>query len=281
MPPQAKRARGRRRAGRSVHGPGGVAERVGNPVIPPGPLPAGLTLVLAATLAVTAPLGRFALVVPLVVLQAVTAAGWYRLNGMWPARQGIALAFLAGVAADAALLGVGRAHTATALLGALGFWMLLVLLLQLRHRGKPEERLYALTAGVAATVLAVLAAGFLAAAEHAAGVVTVGALAVGAATAVRAVPLPGPVSVVLALAAGAGAGAGAALLAGADAVALGALAGAGAGALVGVVAGGCALVGLRAASYDWPSRFVHLTAGVALPLALAAPAVYVLARLAA
>ncbi|WP_344962481.1 hypothetical protein [Streptomyces thioluteus] len=35
----------------------------------------------------------------------VTAAGWFRLNGMWPARQGIALAFLGGLAADAGLLG--------------------------------------------------------------------------------------------------------------------------------------------------------------------------------
>ncbi|MEK8171440.1 hypothetical protein NKH77_24465 [Streptomyces sp. M19] len=45
---------------------------------------------------------------PLVLLQAVTAAGWFRLNGMWPARQGIALAFLGGVAADAGLLATDR-----------------------------------------------------------------------------------------------------------------------------------------------------------------------------
>ncbi|CAM5358331.1 hypothetical protein SBADM41S_03813 [Streptomyces badius] len=32
------------------------------------------------------------------------------------------------------------------------------------------------------------------------------------------------------------------------------------------------------ASYDYPSRFVHMTAGVALPLTLAAPAVYVVGR---
>ncbi|MZE78108.1 hypothetical protein GTY57_14150, partial [Streptomyces sp. SID5475] len=51
-----------------------------------------------------------------------------------------------------------------------------------------------------------------------------------------------------------------------------------AGALLGAVAGLCALIGLRVASYDYPSRFVHLTAGVALPLAAAAPAVYVLSR---
>jgi hypothetical protein len=40
----------------------------------------------------------------------------------------------------------------------------------------------------------------------------------------------------------------------------------------------CALIGHRVASYDYPSRFVHFTAGVALPLAAAAPAVYVLGR---
>ncbi len=38
------------------------------------------------------------------------------------------------------------------------------------------------------------------------------------------------------------------------------------------------MVGLRVASYDYPSRFVHMTAGVALPLALAAPVVYLLGR---
>ncbi len=44
-------------------------------------------------------------------------------------------------------------------------------------------------------------------------------------------------------------------------------------------AGGvCALIGHRVASYDFPSRFVHFTAGVALPLTAAAPVVYPLAR---
>ncbi|HEY8985606.1 MAG TPA: hypothetical protein VIU15_39305, partial [Streptomyces sp.] len=51
-----------------------------------------------------------------------------------------------------------------------------------------------------------------------------------------------------------------------------------AGALIGAGAAVCALIGHRVASYDYPSRFVHFTAGVALPLALAAPAVYVLGR---
>ncbi|OEV05041.1 hypothetical protein AN216_04665 [Streptomyces oceani] len=50
------------------------------------------------------------------------------------------------------------------------------------------------------------------------------------------------------------------------------------GALLGLAAGVCAVAGLRVASYDFPSRFVHLTAGVALPLSLAAPVVYLLGR---
>ncbi|HEY9368274.1 MAG TPA: hypothetical protein VIU94_07475, partial [Streptomyces sp.] len=51
-----------------------------------------------------------------------------------------------------------------------------------------------------------------------------------------------------------------------------------AGAGLGLGAGVCALIGLRVAAYDYPSRFVHLTAGVALPLTAAAPAVYLLGR---
>ncbi|MBX4174390.1 hypothetical protein K3A88_04735, partial [Streptomyces geysiriensis] len=50
------------------------------------------------------------------------------------------------------------------------------------------------------------------------------------------------------------------------------------GALLGAGAAVCALIGHRAAAYDYPSRFVHFTAGVALPLAAAAPAVYLLGR---
>jgi hypothetical protein len=50
------------------------------------------------------------------------------------------------------------------------------------------------------------------------------------------------------------------------------------GALLGAAAGVCALIGHRVASYDYPSRFVHFTAGVALPLSAAAPVVWVLGR---
>jgi hypothetical protein len=80
--------------------------------------------------------------------------------------------------------------------------------------------------------------------------------------------LPTAASVVVALLAAAGAG-----------IAVGGMTDLGGkGAFLGLGAGVCALIGHRVASYDYPSRFVHFTAGVALPLAAAAPAVYLLGR---
>ncbi|MFI6414878.1 hypothetical protein [Streptomyces sp. NPDC050585] len=236
-----------------------------SPIIDPGIQPAGLTALFGLLLAGGAALGPYALLVPLVLLQAVTAAGWFRLNGMWPARQGIALAFLGGLVADAALLATGREHGPAAILGTLGVWVLLVLVLQLRSHAAAEERLYGLMATVVSSALAVVATAFLAAEPDA---VVAGALAAAAATVVRALPLPGPASLVAALAAGAGAGLAAGAVTGLGAVA----------AVLGLAAGVCAVTGLRVAAYDYPSRFVHMTAGVALPLALAAPAVYLLGR---
>lgn len=239
-----------------------------SPIIAPGLQPALLTAALAALIALAAPLHQAVLAVPVVLLQAVTAAGWFRLNGMWPARQGIALAFAGGLTADIALLATGPGDAATVGIGTLGVWFPLVLILQLRNRGSSDERLYALTAGLASSALAIVAAGHLAAAAHSVTAVVAGAVAVAAATVVRALPLPAAVSYAAALAAAVAAGLGAGLFADAG----------GPGALLGAVAGVCALVGLRVASYDYPSRFVHMTAGVALPLAVAAPAVYVLSR---
>ncbi|WP_405855944.1 hypothetical protein OG361_21770 [Streptomyces sp. NBC_00090] len=236
-----------------------------SPVIEPGLQPAALTAVLGLLLAGGASLGPYGLLVPLVLLQGLTAAGWFRLNGMWPARQGIALAFAGGLVADAALLAVGREHAAAAILGTLGVWVLLCLVLQLRSHADPDERMYGLMAGVASAALTVVAAGHLGAAPDA---VVVGGIAVAATVVARALPLPGPVSLVVALLAGAGAG-----------IAAGGLNELGSsGALIGLAAGVCALVGLRVASYDYPSRFVHMTAGIALPLTAAAPAVYLLGR---
>ncbi|MFG2513070.1 hypothetical protein [Streptomyces sp. NPDC048584] len=230
-----------------------------SPVIEPGIQPAALTAVLGLLLAGGAALGTYALLVPLVLLQGLTAAGWFRLNGMWPARQGIALGFLGALAADVALLVSDRSPGA--ILGTLGVWVLLSLVLQLRSHADPDERMYGLTATVVAAALAVMAGGHLAADASA---VTVGTVAVAAGIVVRALPSPTPVSVLVALAAAAGAGF---ALDGPD------------GALLGAGAALCALIGHRVASYDYPSRFVHFTAGVALPLAAAAPAIWIVPRL--
>ncbi|MDX3853260.1 hypothetical protein [Streptomyces sp. AK02-01A] len=236
-----------------------------SPIIPPGMQPAGLTALLGLLLAAGAAVGPYALLVPLVLLQAVTAAGWFRLNGMWPARQGIALAFLGGVTADVVLLAVGKENAPAAIIGTLGVWVLLTVVLQLRSRAGADERMQGLMATLASAALAIIATGHLAAVPDA---VVVGALAVAATTVVRALPLPGVVSVVVALLVAAGAG-----------LVAGGLTDLGSGAaLLGLGAGVCALVGLRAASYDYPSRFVHMTAGVALPLTAAAPVVYLLGR---
>ncbi|MFF0202376.1 hypothetical protein [Streptomyces sp. NPDC005017] len=236
-----------------------------SPIIEPGMQPAALTALLGLLLSAAAAVGSYALLVPLVVLQGLTAAGWFRLNGMWPARQGIALAFAGALAADAALLVAGRDDAPAAILGTLGVWVLLTLVLQLRSHAEPDERMYGLMATVVSAALAVLAAGHLAAEPDA---TTIGAAAVAVAVLARALPLPTPASVVVSLLAAAGAG-----------VAVGGMTGVGArGALVGGAAAACALIGHRVASYDYPSRFVHFTAGVALPLAAAAPVLWVLGR---
>lgn len=236
-----------------------------SPIIEPGMQPALLTALLGLLLAGTAGFGSYALVVPLVLLQAVTAAGWFRLNGMWPARQGIALAFAGGLAADVAVLAAGRDDAPAAILGTLGVWVLLCLVLQLRSHASPDERMYGLMATAASAALAILATGYLGADPHA---TAVGAAAVAVAALARALPLPTPASVVVALLAAAGAG-----------IAVGGMTGLGTrGALLGVLAGACALVGHRVAAYDYPSRFVHFTAGVALPLSAAAPVVWALGR---
>ncbi|MFF9040098.1 hypothetical protein ACF090_32050 [Streptomyces sp. NPDC014892] len=242
-----------------------------SPIIEPGMQPALITAVLGLLLAGAAAIGEYALAVPLMVLQAVTAAGWFRLNGMWPARQGIVLAFAGALAADAALFVAGRENAPAAILGTLGVWVLLGIVLGLRSHADPDERMYGLMATVASSALAIIATGYLAAVADA---VAVGGVAVAVAVLARALPLPTPASVVVALLAATGAG-----IAVGGATDLGTSgAGAGAGALLGAGAGLCALIGHRVASYDYPSRFVHFTAGVALPLTAAAPAVYLLGR---
>ncbi|KIF03472.1 membrane protein, partial [Streptomyces sp. RSD-27] len=131
--------------------------------IDPGPQSALLTAALGLLLAGAAALGPYALVLPLIALQGLTAAGWFRLNGMWPARQGIALAFAGALVADGAVLAVDGTYGPGAIIGTLGVWVLLTLVLQLRSHADPDERMYGLMASVASAALAIACAGFLAA----------------------------------------------------------------------------------------------------------------------
>jgi hypothetical protein len=242
---------------------------------PPGLVPALLTTGVAVVLSVSALAGGGAAVAGVLLLQVLTAAGWFRLHGMWPARQGIALAVAAGGGADAAVLLAG--DDALAILpGVLAAVLAVALLQQLVRRDGRPELMPALTVTASAALLTVLDVMFvLAARVEGPGVrdgalVVLGAAAVAAAVLPASLPLPGPVGTVigLAAAAGVGAAAGSALHLQSTAVVLG------------IGAGTMGLLGRRAAGYDHPSRFVHMTAGVALPLAVAAPAVYLLGRVA-
>ncbi|WP_396276783.1 hypothetical protein [Kitasatospora xanthocidica] len=239
--------------------PAGPRGRTGSPIIDPGLQPALITVGIAALLAGGAALGQVALALVVAPLQLLTAAGWFRLNGMWPARQGILLAALAGLTADVAVLLADSDGGVAAVVGTLGGFFLLVLVLQTFRPSDPKERFYALTVLGSATVVTVLCTALLLADWVPAAV---GAVAL--ATLLAAAPLPGPKQLgpVLGLAAAVLLG----LLVGAP-LALGALAGLG------------ALVGRRVAAYDFPSRFVHMTAGVALPLAVAAPLAWIATEL--
>ncbi|MFI5644543.1 hypothetical protein [Kitasatospora sp. NPDC051705] len=232
----------------------GPAGRTGSPIIDPGLQPALITAGAAALLAGGAALGQVGLALVVVLLQVLTAAGWFRLNGMWPARQGIALAALAGFTADAAVLLADADNGVAAVVGTLGGFFLLVLVLQTFRPSDPKERFYALTVLGSATVVTALCTTLLLADWVPAGV---GAVAL--ATVLAAAPLPGPKQLgpVLGLVA---------------AVLLGLLVGA--PPALGVLAGLGALVGRRVAAYDFPSRFVHMTAGVALPLTVASPLIW-------
>ncbi|MFJ6620876.1 hypothetical protein ACIQOW_25285 [Kitasatospora sp. NPDC091335] len=235
--------------------PAGPPGRTGSPIIDPGLRPALITAGAAALLAGGAALGQIALALVLAPLQLLTAAGWFRLNGMWPARQGILLAALAGLVADVSVLLADSDGGVAAVVGTLGGFFLLVLVLQTFRPSDPKERFYALTVLGSATVVTALGTMLLLADWVPAGV---GAVAL--ATVLAAAPLPGPKQLgpVLGLAA---------------AVVLGLLVGA--PVALGLLAGLGALVGRRVAAYDFPSRFVHMTAGVALPLAVAAPLIWI------
>ena len=67
-----------------------AAPRSGSPIIAPGIQPAALTAALGAADGRRRGGRQAGARGAPGALQAVTAAGWFRLNGMWPARQGIA-----------------------------------------------------------------------------------------------------------------------------------------------------------------------------------------------
>ncbi|MYS79916.1 hypothetical protein [Embleya scabrispora] len=241
---------------------------------PPGMLPALCTVGLAAVLAVTAIAGKPALVLGVAFLQVLTAAGWFRLNGMWPARQGIALVVVAAFGTDIAVYAKGEQGLAS-VPAVLAATLLVMLALQARSGARPGELLPALTVTTSAALITAFDVAYLVAGELHGGPIDAGAavvsavLAAGVATLVRAVPLPPAVAPIPSWLLGTAAGAAAGIALGGEAPYA---------ALLGAAASALGLLGRRVAGYDHPSGFVHFTAGVSLPLALAAPAAYLLGR---
>jgi hypothetical protein len=240
---------------------------------PPGMPSALLTAGLAVLLAVAALAGGPAPLLGAGVLQVVTAAGWFRLNGMWPARQGIALAAVSGFAALVAVQIAGD-DGLRVLPGVLAGAVLLVLAQQLARRDGRGELLPALAVTASATLVTVLDVAYVFAADlerpgvDTGAVVLAGVAAVAAAVFVASAPLPATAGAVAGFLVGTAVGAGVGMAQGI-------------GGNAALFAAGAAVAGLagRAASgYDHPSRFVHLTAGVALPLAFAGPVIYLLGR---
>ncbi|MFI1384739.1 hypothetical protein [Embleya sp. NPDC020886] len=241
---------------------------------PPGLLPGLCTVGLAGVLAVTAIAGKPALALGVVFLQVLTAAGWFRLNGMWPARQGIALVVLAALATDVAVYAKGEQGLAS-VPAVLAGTLLVMLALQARGGARPGELLPALTVTTSAALITAFDVAYLVAGELHGGPIDAGTavvaavFAAGVATLVRAMPLPPAVAPIPSWLLGTGAGAIVAIKLGGDTQYA---------VLLGAAAAALGLLGRRVAGYDHPSRFVHFTAGVSLPLALAAPAAYLLGR---
>lgn len=218
-----------------------------SPIIDPGPQSAILTAALGLLLAVAAALGQYALLVPLIALQGLTAAklvppqrhvvgppghrprlrrGRGRRRGrarggphVRPRRDRRHARRLGAAHPRPPAAQPRRSRRADVRADGLG------------GLGRPRHHLrYYLAAGSAA--------------------VTVGAAPVAVAVFARALPLPTAPSVGVSLAAAAGAG-----------IAVGGMTSVGVGgALLGLVCGVCALIGLRVAAYDYPSKFVHMTA---------------------
>jgi hypothetical protein len=231
-----------------------------------------LTALAAGLLAVGAAAGRLPFAAALVVVQAVLAVGWYRLAPVPSHRGSLGLTLASAAAADAALLAQGRAITVGPLAVVLGFTLIATMI----HEVFRRDRAYVI-ASIAATTtgctLVVLAAALLAerAAPGGRSVLITGMAAVAAGAVVSSIPMPPTVSVVTGALAGLGAG-------GEVGRTFDEL-GLGRGLILGIVAGLFAATAGYVVAAARSSRRAVLSAAVMLPIAFAAPAIYVVGRI--
>ena len=227
---------------------------------------AGLAAVLG--IAAAGPVG--VLVAAIGLLQLLVAARWFAALGVSAAARGGAfVGAAAAIGADLAVALRDERHPLAPVTAVLGLAMLAAMLHQLVRRDGRDHLTDSLTATVSLAVVGSLGACYLGAASSRDGTAFVVAGVAGAALAVVAAALPGPEPLV----------AGAGLLAGAAAgVVVGVLSDLGprTGGLVGLCCAVAAAVSVAVARRAArPDPFV--TAG--LPLLLAAPVAFVLARL--
>lgn len=171
-----------------------------------GPL---LALVVAAVGIGASLLGQTALVVVVVLAQALLVVGWFTVLAVPGREVGGVLALGAGIVADLAMLERGSDVSLGPLAGVLGPALLVAVVHQLSRTDKKGRVTASLTATMSAVMLSVLASALVAerAATHGRTVTIVAIAAAGAASAVAALALPPALTDTAALAAGLAAGA--------------------------------------------------------------------------
>jgi hypothetical protein len=232
-----------------------------------------LTALAAGLLALGAAAGRLPFAAAVIFVQAVLAVGWYRLAPVPSRRGSLGLTLAAAAAADAALLAQGRAITVGPLATVLAFTLIATMIHEVLRRDGRAYVIASIAATTTGCTLVVLAAALLAerAAPGGRAVLITGMAAVAAAAVVSSIPMPPTVSVVAGTLAGLGAG-------GAVGRTFDEL-GLGRGLVLGIVAGLFAATAGYVVAAARSSRRAVLSAAVMLPIAFAAPAVYVLGRI--
>lgn len=154
-----------------------------------GPL---LALVVAAVGIGASLLGQTALVVAVVLAQALLVVGWFTVLDVPGREVGGLLALGAGIVGDLAMLERGSDVSLGPLAGVLGPALVAAVVLQLARTDKKGRVTASLTATISAVMLSVLAAALVAerAATHGRTVTIVAIAAAGAASAVVALTLP-------------------------------------------------------------------------------------------